>query len=35
MYRYDWACVNARINGRTVEGGLNDEVVLECHRALN
>ncbi|USG68334.1 DUF4272 domain-containing protein [Brevibacillus ruminantium] len=23
------------MNGRTVEGGLNDEVVLECHRALN
>lgn len=35
IYRYDWACVNARINGRTVEGGLNDEVVLERHRALN
>ncbi|USG66885.1 DUF4272 domain-containing protein [Brevibacillus ruminantium] len=35
IYRYDWACVNARINNQPVEGGLNDEVVLERHRALN
>lgn len=35
IYRYDWACVDARINNRTVEGGLNDGVVMERHRALN
>ncbi|KKX56577.1 DUF4272 domain-containing protein [Brevibacillus borstelensis] len=35
IYRYDWACVDARINNRPVAGGLNDEVVLERHRALN
>ncbi|MEJ8545992.1 DUF4272 domain-containing protein [Brevibacillus borstelensis] len=35
IYRYDWACVDARINNRPVEGGLNDGVVLERHRALN
>lgn len=35
IYRYDWACVDARINNRPVAGGLNDEVVLETHRALN
>ncbi|MFZ5985878.1 MAG: DUF4272 domain-containing protein [Bacillota bacterium] len=35
IYRYDWACVDARINNRPVPGGLNDEVVVERHRALN
>lgn len=35
IYRYDWACVDARIHNRMVAGGLNDEVVLERHRALN
>lgn len=35
IYRYDWACVDARINNRTVAGGLNDGVVVERHRALN
>lgn len=35
IYRYDWACVDARINNRTVAGGLNDEVVMERHRTLN
>lgn len=35
IYRYDWACVDARINNRVVAGGLNDEVVVERHRALN
>lgn len=35
IYRYDWACVDARINNRTVAGGLDAGVVLERHRALN
>lgn len=35
IYRYDWACVDARIHNRMVAGGLNDEVVLERHRVLN
>lgn len=35
IYRHDWACVNARINNYSAPGGLNDEVVVERHRALN
>ncbi|MVP02433.1 DUF4272 domain-containing protein [Paenibacillus lutrae] len=35
IYRYDWACVNARVNGEPAPAGLNDEVVIERHRALN
>ncbi|TGV30132.1 DUF4272 domain-containing protein [Mesorhizobium sp. M00.F.Ca.ET.186.01.1.1] len=35
IYRYDWACVDARINNRTVAGGLEPGVVMERHRALN
>ncbi|MCE5168867.1 DUF4272 domain-containing protein [Paenibacillus profundus] len=35
IYRYDWACVNERINNRPIPGGLNDEVVVERHRAFN
>ena len=34
IYRYDWACVDARINDRVVEN-LHPGVVLERHRALN
>lgn len=35
IYRYDWACVDARIHDRTVAGGLDGGVVMERHRALN
>ncbi|EGO64316.1 hypothetical protein ALO_08535 [Acetonema longum DSM 6540] len=35
IYRYDWACVDARIKKKPAPGGLNDEVVVERHRALN
>ncbi len=35
IYRYDWACVDARIHNRTVAGGLDSGVVMERHRALN
>jgi len=34
IYRYDWACVDARINGLDIDK-LNSGVVLERHRALN
>ena len=35
IYRYDWACVDARINGRDAPAGLNAGVVMERHRMLN
>lgn len=35
IYRYDWACVDARIKKQPAPGGLNDEVVVERHRSLN
>ncbi len=35
IYRYHWACVDARINGRPMPGGMNEEVVVERHMALN
>ena len=35
MLRYDWACVDARLNGRESPAGLNGEVVYEWHLALN
>ncbi|SEG79795.1 DUF4272 domain-containing protein [Paenibacillus sp. UNC499MF] len=35
IYRYDWACVDARINGRPAPAGLDGGVVVERHRALN
>lgn len=35
IYRYDWACVDARINGRDMPGGLNASVTLERHAGLN
>lgn len=34
IYRYNWACVDARMKGRTIEN-LDSGVVLERHRALN
>jgi hypothetical protein len=35
IYRYDWACVDARANGRPAPTGVDCEVVTERHRALN
>lgn len=35
IYRYDWACVDARIHHRDMPGGLDSSVVLERHRGLN
>ena len=34
ILRYDWACVDARINGRVSAAGLNGEVVQEWHYAF-
>jgi hypothetical protein len=35
IYRYDWAVVEARIKGRPPPAGLNPDVVVEWHYALN
>lgn len=35
IYRYDWACVDARINGRVAPAELDASVVYERHYALN
>lgn len=35
IYRYDWACVDARINGRPTPAKLDASVVYERHYALN
>jgi hypothetical protein len=35
IYRYDWACVNARATGAAPPAGIDCEIVLERHRALN
>ena len=35
LYRYDWACVDARIKGEAAPAGLDSGVVLERHYALN
>ncbi len=35
IYRYDWACVDARVKNSPPPGGLDSGVVLERHRALN
>ncbi|MCL2033058.1 MAG: DUF4272 domain-containing protein [Methanomassiliicoccaceae archaeon] len=35
ILRYDWACVDARINGREGPSGLEGEVVYEWHYAFN
>lgn len=34
-YRMNWACVDARIKGEKVEGGINPSVIYERHYALN
>lgn len=34
-YRYDWACVNARIYGKPLQCGLDTGVVVERHKAFN
>lgn len=34
-YRYHWAAVDARINGKETPGGLDENVVMERHYALN
>jgi len=35
ILRYDWACVDARVNKRNSPAGLNGEVVFEWHYAFN
>jgi len=35
IYRYDWAVVDARVNGREAPPGLDPGVVMERHYALN
>lgn len=35
IYRYRWALVDARANGRPAPAGLNDDVAMERHQALN
>jgi hypothetical protein len=35
IYRYDWACVDARVNGRTIPSWVESSVVVERHYALN
>ena len=35
IYRYDWACVEARLKQQSTPASLNASVVLERHAALN
>lgn len=35
IFRYDWACVDARIHGKEAPSGLDSSIVLERHRGLN
>jgi len=35
ILRYDWACVDARVNGRESPAGLDNSVVMEWHYAFN
>lgn len=35
IYRYDWAVVDARVNGRDAPAGLDGGIVMERHHALN
>ena len=35
IFRYDWACVNARLHGREAPAGLDSGVVMERHWGLN
>ncbi len=35
IFRYNWACVDARIQGKEAPAGLNPDVVYERHYGLN
>jgi hypothetical protein len=35
IYRYHWAVVDARLDGKPVPAGLDPDVVMERHHALN
>ena len=35
IYRYHWACVDARLKQAPMPAGLNPSVVMERHAALN
>ena len=35
IYRYDWACVDARVNGGPAPSGVDCGIVVERHHALN
>jgi hypothetical protein len=35
IYRYHWATVDARIKGKQSPAGLNEEIIVEWHHALN
>lgn len=35
IFRYNWACVDAKVNGKPTLQDLNSSVVLERHKALN
>ncbi len=35
IYRYNWACVDARIKGVQTPGGMDEGIVMERHKALN
>jgi hypothetical protein len=35
IYRYDWACVDARLKQQQAPANLNSSVVVERHGALN
>ncbi|MBS0412555.1 MAG: DUF4272 domain-containing protein [Proteobacteria bacterium] len=35
IYRYDWAAVDARANGRPAPAGLDEEITVERHKAFN
>lgn len=35
VYRYNWAAVDARIKGKPSPAGLNEEIIVEWHHALN
>ncbi len=35
IYRYHWACTDCRINELETPSGINEEVIMERHRALN
>lgn len=35
IYRYNWACIDARIKGKESPGGMDEGIVMERHKALN